>query len=174
MICQWESSAVDSMQERGPRPIILVSMFVLLYFGFILNFCPWKWSQLGARWAHRKWGSNSDVWLPFFSELAAGRFSSTTRKSKQVVEAEGGSAESNFASILNNCYPTAQMLALPVPNCTTIWRKPVLLTKMLKPFTATWVLTVSSPSSSPFLSPPSISVQQCGWQSWCFFYTTFS
>lgn len=42
MICPLESSTVDSRQQCGPWPAILILMFALL----------------DARWAQRKWGSN--------------------------------------------------------------------------------------------------------------------
>lgn len=104
-------------------------------FGFVLTFWPSEGPQLGARWAHRKWGSDSQVCPMSLSRLGAGRLSTNHRKSRWIVEAEECTAEGSFTSILSNAIPSHQCWLFLVSNCATARRKQFSLIKMLKSFT---------------------------------------
>lgn len=92
--------------------------------------CFYCWVQGGPRGSEGQ--TDSNMWLTFLRRLGAARFSSKPRNSRWKIEAEGGTGESNFASILSNCY------SLPVSNCATAQRKQFFLIKMLKSFTPSW------------------------------------
>lgn len=131
-------------------------------FGFVLTFWPPEGLQLGARWAHRKWGSDSEACPMSLSRLGAARLSTNHRKSRWIVKAEECTAEGSFTPILSNAIPSHQCWLFLVSNCATAQRKQFFLIKMLKPLTPTWVLMVFSLiSRPPSLSPPSIYAHQC-------------